>query len=116
MPDGAAVDLHAAVAALAARVADLEHEVAVLRGGSSDDLRAALVDLFGTGGRFTASGLLELIDGDPHSDLGLALARVVNLSASHRSISTAIGMRLSRAPWCAKVSEQRGAAVFEVRT
>jgi hypothetical protein len=110
---------------LASRVAALEAAVARLQarqvGRHVPALLDALEAYFGPG-RFTAAGLLGIADDDPHGELGVALADLVDLSASPRSRATALGALLSRLPDVEVVAAVRGSAVYrlaevrEVRT
>jgi hypothetical protein len=77
------------------------------------DLVAEIRDEFGEG-RFTARGLLDLASEAPA--LGQALAAAVDPDASPRSRSTALGRLLARLPAVEVVAEQRGVAVYRLRT
>jgi hypothetical protein len=119
MPDDVrTVDLVARVAALEAAVARLQARQV---GRHVPALLDALEAYFGPG-RFTAGGVLELCDEDPHGAIGAALAELIDLSASPRSRATALGRLLARLPDVEVVAAVRGSAVYrlaevrEVRT
>jgi hypothetical protein len=78
-------------------------------------LIVAIEDYFGEGS-FTVSGLLALADDDPHGAIADALADVVNMNASPRSRATALGVLLSRLTEIEIVTQQRGFAVYRLRT
>jgi len=102
--------LRAAVEALAGRVARLEAR-RVHRDHPA--LADALEGFFGEG-RFTVQGLLAIADDDPHSQIGVALADLIDLSASPRSRATALGVALSRMPDVEVVAAVRGSAVYRL--
>jgi hypothetical protein len=79
-------------------------------------LAAALADYFGIGSRFTVAGLLELVDTDPHGEVAAAVAGAVDINASPRAVATALGRLLASAPWCERVDQSRGSAVYTLRT
>ena len=82
---------------------------------ASAALLVALEAFFGEG-RFTVAGLLGIAADDPHSDLGAALADLVDLNASERSVATQLGRLLARLPDIEVVAAARGAAVYRLRT
>jgi len=86
------------------------------RSRSSPELVAALDDYFGSGTRFTVAGLLDVADDEPHGALASALADVIDLGASARSRATALGRLLARLPEIEIVAQQRGCAVYCLRT
>lgn len=111
-------------------LADVLHEIRALRfellamvrghvptpDRRSQALLDALEAYFGEG-RFTVAGLLAIAADDPHSDLAVALAEVVDLNASPRSVATRLGALLARCPDIEVVAECRGSAVYRlVRT
>jgi hypothetical protein len=103
-----------------------EAQLAELRGLRADlrrigrqtrapELVSALEEYFGPG-VFTAHGLLTLAAEDPHGQIGVALAELIDLNASPRSRATALGALLRRLPELEMVAQQRGVAVYRVRT
>ena len=86
------------------------------RSRSSPELVAALVDYLGSGTRFTVSGLLDVADDEPRDPLACALADVIDLNAPPRSRATALGRLLARLPEIEIVAQQRGCAVYCLRT
>jgi hypothetical protein len=78
-------------------------------------LVAALGDYFGPG-RFTAAGILEQVGEDPHGALASAVGELLDMNASPRSRSTALGALLVRIPEIEAVAQHRGCAVYRVRT
>lgn len=78
-------------------------------------LVAALNEVFGDGS-FTVAGLFIEAEENPHGEIGVALAQVVDMNASARSRATALGALLARLPDVEVVAAQRGCAVYRLRT
>jgi hypothetical protein len=76
-------------------------------------LIAAIDEYFGDC-RFTVSGLLDL--SEEYDELADALAGVIDPNAGARSRATRLGSILSRSPEIEIVAEQRGCAVYRLRT
>lgn len=102
----------------------LQQILAELRGLRADNRRqrneapalvAALTECFGPG-RFTTRGLLALADEEPHSELASALSDSIDMNALPRSRATALGSLLTRLPEVELVAQQRGVAVYRLRT
>ena len=80
---------------------------------SAPALIAALDGWIG-GARFTVAGVLEAAEED--RALADALADVVDMDASGRSRATALGTLLARLPEVEVAAQQRGCAVYRLRT
>jgi len=100
---------------LVAELRGLRADLRRSREVAAPELREALADEFGDG-RFTTSGILSLADEDPHGALARALASSIDMNASPRSRATALGAVLVRLPQIEVVAQQRGCAVFRLRT
>jgi hypothetical protein len=66
------------------------------RQSATVDLRAAWLEEIGPA-PMTSAGLLRFIEDDPHGGIAVAVAGLVDLSASGRAIS--LGRLLARQPW-----------------
>lgn len=74
----------------------------------------ALEEVFGPTGRFTAAGVLALVEEEPHSDLAQAVALLVDLNASPHARATALGAKLARMAEIETVARSHGCAVYRV--
>jgi histidine ammonia-lyase len=78
-------------------------------------LLGALTEHYGPA-RFTVRMVLDVAAENPHGALAEALAAVVNMNGSPRSVATSLGALLSRLPEIEVVAEQRGASLYRLRT
>lgn len=116
--DEVTLALQPVFADLAARCDRIEAALAALAlaaPGRRMALVEAIADYFGDG-VFTARGVLEAVEDEPHSPLAEALAAVVDMNASPQGRATRLGQVLARLDELELVGERRGAAVYRLRS
>ena len=108
-------DVAALLRELVAEVRELRTDLRRRHATAAPTLVAAIEDYFGPGS-FTVAGLLALAADEPHGAIADALADVVNMNAPPRSRATALGVLLAKLPELEIVAQQRGFAVYRLRT
>ena len=108
-------ELTAAVRALTVAINALRSDLARKRTApEAAPLLDAIEGFFSDQGRFTVAGLLSLAES--HSDFANAIGALIDLNASPRARSTALGIALANMKEIEIVATARGCAVYRLRS